>query len=125
MPFPNQDTQFQPGVSGNPNGLPKGYKKLSTWIKELLNDEDFEVWLEHPTKGLESFKGAPGKAIVQTAIRKAATGDDKAREWLAKYGEGAKVQLGSDPDNPLPSSVVIDPEMAAKFAVFLKQETKE
>jgi hypothetical protein len=105
VPFPNPDTQFQPGQSGNPAGLPKGYKKLSTWINELLNDEQFEVWMQHPKEGVKLYKGAPGKAIVQTAIQKAAGGDDKAREWLAKYSEGSKLQLSNDPENPLPTPI--------------------
>jgi hypothetical protein len=36
MPFPNKDTQFKPGQSGNPKGLPKGSKSFKTRIRELL-----------------------------------------------------------------------------------------
>jgi len=36
MPFPNEDTQFKEGQSGNLNGRPKGAKNYSTRIKELL-----------------------------------------------------------------------------------------
>lgn len=79
-------TPFQPGQSGNPAGRPKGARHISTWIQEMMEDEDFNIYLQHPTKGFVEYKGAPVKAIVQTAIRKAAAGDDKARDWLAKYG---------------------------------------
>lgn len=46
MPFPNPETQFQPGESGNPAGKPKGTKHLSTHIQEMLNDEKFELKLK-------------------------------------------------------------------------------
>ena len=75
------------------NGKPKGTKHLSTWIQQMLNDEDFETYLQHPTKGYEEFKGAPIKAIVTVAMRKALAGDDRAMEWLAKHGYGTKMIL--------------------------------
>lgn len=81
----------KPGEIRNPKGKPKGTKHISTWIQEMMNDEGFETYIQHPTKGYEPYKGAPLKAIIQTALRKAASGDDKAREWLAKYGWGNKV----------------------------------
>lgn len=83
------------GEVRNPKGKPKGTKHLSTWIQEMLNDEEFETFLQHPTKGYVEFKGAPLKAIIQVAIQKAAGGDDKAREWLAKHGYGLRVDLTS------------------------------
>jgi len=75
------------------NGPPKGTKHISTWIQEMLNDEEFELWMQHPTKGYETFKGAPLKAIIKTAAIKAANNDAPAREWLAKYGYGSKVEV--------------------------------
>ena len=36
MPFPNEETQFKPGQSGNPAGLPKGTKWLKTRLREAL-----------------------------------------------------------------------------------------
>lgn len=88
--FPNKETQFKPGVSGNPAGPPKGTKHLSTWINELLNDEEFDTYIQHPTKGWKEYKGAPIKAIIEVAIRKALGGDDRAMEWLAKHGYGSR-----------------------------------
>lgn len=96
--FPNKDTQFQPGQSGNPDGLPKGTKQLSTWIQKLLNDEKFEfIILGGKEKGKQiSYKGAPVKAIVGVAIHKAMKGDVKWAEWLAKHGYGSKIVVGAD-----------------------------
>lgn len=86
-------TPFQPGQSGNPSGPKPGYKHLSTHIQELLNDPEFETWLLHPTKGYELFKGAPMKAIIEVAIKRALYGDDKAMQWLAVHGYGHNVNL--------------------------------
>ncbi len=72
------------------NGPPKGTKHISTWIQNMLNDEDFETLLDHPTKGYIEFKGAPLKAIIQTAMRKAIGGDKQWADWLATHGYGTK-----------------------------------
>lgn len=119
-PDVGKNTQFKPGQSGNPLGKPKGYKHISTWIQELLNEEDFETILLDSVKGTVNFKGAPIKAIVMTARQRAAQGDDKAREWLAKYGYGQKLQLSNDPENPITPN--FDPVLNAEFAEFLKQK---
>lgn len=96
--FPNKETQFKPGESGNPGGLPKGTKQLSTHIQELLNDEKFEfIILSGKQKGNQiSYKGAPIKAIVGVAIHKAMKGDQKWAEWLAKHGYGNKIIVGAE-----------------------------
>lgn len=96
MPFPNKDTQFKPGQSGNPAGKPKGAKHLSTHIQEMLNDEEFETLLSHPTQGYIEFKGAPMKAIIKTAMIRAMSGDNKWAEWLAKHGYGTNLDITSN-----------------------------
>jgi hypothetical protein len=83
------DTQWKPGVSGNPSGKPKGTKHLSTWIKELMDDEDFEFTLADGSK----HYGTPIKAIVTVLIRRAVEGDMRAFDLLGKYGYGTKVEL--------------------------------
>jgi len=96
MPFPNKDTQFKPGESGNPKGKPKGTKNLSTIIRELEN-EDYD-WSLIPIKNKEAAQkfGAPWKAIVATALAKAYSGDIKAAEWLRKAGYGDKLTLDGE-----------------------------
>lgn len=92
MPFPNKDTQFKPGQSGNPAGKPKGTKHISTWIQEMLTDPDFELKL----KTGEILKGAPLEAIIKTAVAKGISGNVQWAEWLAKHGYGEKIKLEID-----------------------------
>lgn len=81
---------FQPGQSGNPAGLPKGTKHVSTWIQELLNDEEFD--LSKFVSG-KPYKGAPMQAIIITAVVQALQGDPKWADLLFKYGYGTKNQV--------------------------------
>jgi hypothetical protein len=81
-------TPFQPGQSGNPAGKPKGTKHISTWIQELLHDEEFT--LDNFNFGGKQFKGAPIKAITTVAVMQALQGDEKWANWLAKYGYSEK-----------------------------------
>jgi hypothetical protein len=120
--FPNPDTQWKPGESGNPNGKPKGSKHLSTWIQEMLNDEEFSLLLPDPKEGYKEHKGAPIKAIVRVAAIKAAQGDKDSREWLAKYGYGQKLQLSNDPDNPIaPATQLTDEQLNERIRDYLER----
>lgn len=74
----------------------KGSKHISTWIKEMLEDEEFEAILVNPKGGFIEFKGAPLKAIIETARFRAALGDVKWAEWLAKYGYGSTLKVEID-----------------------------
>jgi hypothetical protein len=82
---------WKSGQSGNPAGKPKGTKHLSTWIQELMEDENFVRKLANG----KTKKEAPVKAIVATLIQKAVDGDMKAFDLLAKYGYGTKVDITS------------------------------
>lgn len=99
-PQPHGGALYRPdkGETANPNGVPKGTKHLSTWIQKLLNDPDFSFDVIDAQGNKIEYRGAPIKAIVQVAIQKALSGDDKAMEWLAKHGYGQKITLElSDP----------------------------
>lgn len=91
--FPNKDTQFKPGNPGGPGPTP-GTKHISTHIQNALNDPKFDLWLQDPREGFKKHDGIPLEAVIRVAIIRAAAGDDKAREWLAKYGYGQKIDLG-------------------------------
>lgn len=97
-------TQFKKGQSGNPAGPKPGYKHMSTWIQELLNDPEFDGWV-FTGRAYEQFKGAPMKAIVKAQMIKAMNGDTKSADWLAKYGYGTKVEV-STPEGQAPLALV-------------------
>lgn len=102
-----KDYQFKPGQSGNPAGGKKGQKLLSTQIREMMDDPKFIDRLSEKIKDKmelpdEEFQGTPMKAIITVAMLEAMdparqAGDrDKARDWLAKFGYGSKVDITSD-----------------------------
>lgn len=86
-------TQFKPGQSGNPAGPPKGYKHISTHIRELLEDEEFEGFIVNNTGDMTQYKGKPIKAILRAMAIKAMSGDARAFEALSKYGYGSTVEV--------------------------------
>lgn len=86
---------WKPGQSGNPAGKPKGTKHLSTWIQEMMEDDQFTRKLANG----RIKKEMPVKAIVSTLITKAVEGDMRAIDLLAKYGYGTKLDLTTK-DNP-------------------------
>lgn len=97
-----QATKWKAGQSGNPNGKPKGTKHLSTWIKEVMENENFKYNLRTKT----DIKGAPIQAIITVLINKAVNGDIKAFDLLAKYGYGTKLE--DHADKPLPIPILVD-----------------
>lgn len=100
-------TRFKPGQSGNPAGRPKGRRNLSTVIQEMLNDERFidrlsDKLQDEVKKADPEFQGTPMKAIITTAMIEAFDPNrppgprHQARDWLAKYGYGTKIDVTSD-----------------------------
>ena len=69
----------------------KGSKHISTHIRNMLNDPNFELKLENG----EVIKGAPMEAIIKTAIAKAVSGDIRAFDILAKRGWGDQIDMTS------------------------------
>lgn len=92
-------TRWRAGQSGNPKGKSKGTKHLSTWIKELLENDNFEYKLHTG----EYVNGAPIKAILSCLIIRAIEGDCRAFDLLAKYGYGNKV---FNINNELPMPII-------------------
>jgi hypothetical protein len=124
----NPATQFKPGVQPPGGGKPKGAKHLSTWIQELLNDEQFETVIIDAKKGVVEYKGAPLKAILAAQIQMALHSKDesirlKAFDMLGKYGYGTKLELANNPENPITSPVTRD-ELDA-FLTTIKDATKQ
>lgn len=105
-PNPNQEhlKPWQPGESGNPAGKKPGTKHLSTWIQEMMNDETFEIWLTDVRQGFVKYEGVPIKAIVGTAMKKAAAGDKQWADWIANNGWKQQVDIttnGKDLPTPI------------------------
>lgn len=118
-------TQFsstrQPAIPGGVNK--KGSKHLTTWVQELLEDEDFEADLLDSKKGLISFKGAPISAIIQVARHKAVNGDLKAMELLLKYGWSQKIEQDITSNGETVAQPV-DMDMLSQFMLTVKDGTK-
>lgn len=88
MSFPNPDTQFQPGESGNPAGRPKGSRNLSTILREMLSEE-VEIEIEGKKEKCE-FQ----EAIVKQLLRKANKGNLRAIQEIFDRVDGkAKQQV--------------------------------
>ena len=92
------ETRFQPGVSGNKKGRPKGSRSISTIVKELLDDETLadrvlarkpSYWEHLPDKNFAT-------AIVVVMMIKAMSGDVRAATWIRQTGYGNKVRLEDD-----------------------------
>jgi Family of unknown function (DUF5681) len=79
MPFPNRETQFKPGQSGNPGGRPRGVS-LTKLISGLLEKEEFQG------VSLEGRKVADALAFV--IVKKAIEGDYRFVELVMNRIDG-------------------------------------
>lgn len=89
MPFPNPDTQFQKGKSGNPAGKAKGTKNTSTLMKEML-----EVVLQdqaHPLKSMQ-IEDMTVQELMVAQWAAEALKDWKAAQAYREAIEGKPVQ---------------------------------
>lgn len=93
-------TQWQPGQSGNPSGPAAGFKHIATYIREAMDDEQFEAEILEGYKLVE-YKGIPAKAVVRVAIKKALAGDVRWADWLARHGYSMGTPEDQPPDNPI------------------------
>jgi hypothetical protein len=78
MAFPNDDTKFKPGQSGNPNGRPKKLPKLDELLADVLGEDK---------DGIEA-----AKAILMALRAKATKGDVRAAEVLLDRAYGKSKQ---------------------------------
>lgn len=75
-----KDTRFQPGVSGNPAGKPKGARHFSTLIREAIQ------------KVAEDTGTSDDKEIVKALVKKAKEGDLKAVDMVLDRVDGKAEQ---------------------------------
>ena len=73
---------WQPGLSGNPKGRPKGSRNIKKVIQDLLNDKDLASRL---SLRMPRDTETPLEAIVHTLVTKAIRGDVRASEVLLKH----------------------------------------
>lgn len=78
----NNLKSWQPGVSGNPRGRPKGSRNIKKVIQDLLNDPNAARKL---ALRLPRDTETPLEAIVHTLMVKAIRGDVRASEILLKH----------------------------------------
>lgn len=89
MPFPNENTQFRKGESGNPNGRPKKLPELEKLLAEVLGEEKDGV--------------TAAEAILKKLRQMATAGNLRAAEILLDRGYGKPKQkienniTGTDP----------------------------
>ena len=92
-----KDTQFKPGQSGNPNGVPKGTKHLKTIIQDIGHNIDWDkTTLKDKAAMKERYGNNAWKALTYVAFTKAMAGDTKAMDWLAKNGYGTNLDITSE-----------------------------
>ena len=73
---------WQKGISGNPNGRPKGSRNIKSIIRDLLNDPDSYNLL--PRNALRDTQ-TPLEAIISMLMIKSIRGDVRAADVLLKY----------------------------------------
>lgn len=95
--FPNKDSQWKPGQSGNPAGVPKGTVQLSTIIKQLMQDTDWDIIPVRKKDDVTKKYGKRGwTAITAVAVAQAMNGDAQARRWLSESAYGKNIDFTSD-----------------------------
>jgi hypothetical protein len=90
---PPEENKFKPGVSGNPNGRPKGKKNVSTQLRDIVEqnaDIIFDIFgKEIPPK----FKSRMTSEIIALQlVARALRGDRRAINDIMDRLEGKPVQ---------------------------------
>ena len=119
MPFPNRDTQFKPGESGNPAGRPVGRRSLSTIIRDLLEQElDFsKLDTDDAMRLVEMYEGKSAwEAVVTVAAIKALQGNIKAADFLAKNAYGTRQIIETD-QLILPMTPELESEIQREYEI--------
>jgi hypothetical protein len=78
----NNLKSWQPGVSGNPKGRPKGSRNIKKVIQDMLNDPSIVASMNLT---IPRATETPLEAIVYTLAVKAIRGDVRASEVLLRY----------------------------------------
>jgi hypothetical protein len=92
---PPKETQFKPGVSGNPRGRPKGRVSLSEVLRKALLER-----VEIRENGRQRM-ASKLEVVMKQLVNKSASGDMRAIQFLAGliglYAPEATEQAAQDP----------------------------
>lgn len=84
---------WQPGMSGNPRGRPKGSRNVKKIIQDMLNDKNtYKKLAIVAPRGAET----PLEAIVYTLMVKAMRADIRAADVLLKYSVERDTTIGDE-----------------------------
>lgn len=113
---PPEETQFKPGVSGNPRGRPKGRVSLSAVLRKALLER-----VEIRENGRQRM-ASKLEVVMKQLVNKSASGDMRAIQFLAGligiYAPETTEQAAQDPleayDQQVLDSIVERMRRAAK-----------
>lgn len=92
---PPKETQFKPGVSGNPKGRPRGTVSLATVLRKALS-ERVTIRENGRTRKISKLE-----VVLKQLVNKAAGGDLRATQFLAGlialHTEGPAERVVQDP----------------------------
>lgn len=94
-------------------------KNRKTWVEVVTDVETIKDYLDDDGETLNKDAGEDFYYLTTKPANGMAI-DSLLNRAIGKPED--KVLMGEDPDNPLPSPVVADPALAAKFAEFLKSK---
>jgi hypothetical protein len=84
---PPKKTQFKPGQSGNPKGRPKGARNLHNILEEELGQK------VSVTENGKRKRVGKDRLMVRQQVNKAAQGDPKAFQAIARIQQAAEAAL--------------------------------
>ena len=104
--FPNKDTQFEPGQSGNPAGRPKGVINITTRIKQIL---EMELQIKDPVSN-ELCKKTVSEIIGLRLAKEAMSGSIKAVKIILDRVEGKVAEPQQSPEEWIGEqlSIIVD-----------------
>jgi hypothetical protein len=90
----NKHTQFKPGQSGNPKGLPKGYKQLRTLIAKAAEKKVNYKDLNNVKQSM-----AVSEALVVSLMGNAIYNQDiRAAKFIIKTMDSYEMEVGYSPE---------------------------
>ena len=85
-------TRFKPGQSGNPDGMPKGYKTFRTLIKEAAETE-----IDYKDLKNNKIKTTAGAGLVLSLLGRALyKNDTQAAKILIEHADGKQLSLDGE-----------------------------